>query len=100
MLCELQRSVQRLADLIQQVMSSSGQEKISEAQQLVDKLEKEISQLRKKDSDLKELVTCQDNIYFLKVHKQTYTWSVKKKKHGKSRVGSLVHFTSGHLFLS
>ncbi|XP_053492709.1 E3 ubiquitin/ISG15 ligase TRIM25 isoform X2 [Ictalurus furcatus] len=67
-LCELQRSVQCLADLIQQVMSSSGQEKISEAQQLVDKLEKEISQLRKKDSDLKELVTCQDNIYFLKTY--------------------------------
>lgn len=74
MLCELQRSVQRLADLIQQVMSSCGQEKISEAQQLVDKLEKEISQLRKKDSDLKELVTCQDNIYFLKVHKQIQGW--------------------------
>lgn len=67
-LCELQHSVQRLADLIQQVMSSSGQEKINEAQQLVDKLDTEISQLRKKDSDLKELVTCQDNIYFLKVH--------------------------------
>ncbi|XP_047669741.1 tripartite motif-containing protein 16 isoform X2 [Tachysurus fulvidraco] len=67
-LCELQHSVQRMADLIQQVMSSTGQEKISEAQQLVDKLEKEISQLRKKDSDLKELVTCQDNIYFLKTY--------------------------------
>ncbi|KAB5584394.1 hypothetical protein PHYPO_G00107040 [Pangasianodon hypophthalmus] len=67
-LCELQHSVQRLADLIQQVMSSSGQEKISEAQQLVDKLETETSQLRKKDSDLKELVTCQDNIYFLKTY--------------------------------
>ncbi|XP_058258692.1 E3 ubiquitin/ISG15 ligase TRIM25 isoform X2 [Hemibagrus wyckioides] len=67
-LCELQHSVQRMADLIQQVMSSSGQEKINEAQQLVDKLEKEISQLRTKDSDLKELVTCQDNIYFLKTY--------------------------------
>ncbi|KAF5892239.1 E3 ubiquitin/ISG15 ligase TRIM25-like, partial [Clarias magur] len=67
-LCELQHSLQCMADLIQQVMSSSGQEKINEAQQLVDKLSKEISQMRKKDSDLKELVTCQDNIYFLRTY--------------------------------
>ncbi|XP_053355207.1 uncharacterized protein trim25l [Clarias gariepinus] len=67
-LCELQHSLQRMADLIQQVMSSSGQEKINEAQELVDKLSKEISQMRKKDSDLKELVTCQDNIYFLRTY--------------------------------
>ncbi|XP_046715913.1 E3 ubiquitin/ISG15 ligase TRIM25 isoform X2 [Silurus meridionalis] len=65
---ELQRSVQRLADLIQQVMSTSGQEKINESKQVVDKLEMEIRQLRKKDSDLKDLVTCQDNIYFLRTY--------------------------------
>ncbi|KAI5614566.1 E3 ubiquitin/ISG15 ligase TRIM25 isoform X1 [Silurus asotus] len=50
------------------VMSTSGQEKINESKQVVDKLEMEIRQLRKKDSDLKDLVTCQDNIYFLRTY--------------------------------
>ncbi|XP_035380505.1 E3 ubiquitin/ISG15 ligase TRIM25 [Electrophorus electricus] len=65
-LLELQHSVQRLQQLIQDVMSSTGQEKLSEAQDMVDKLEAEIKQLKKKDTELKNLVSSEDNIYFLK----------------------------------
>ncbi|XP_036425653.1 E3 ubiquitin/ISG15 ligase TRIM25 isoform X2 [Colossoma macropomum] len=67
-LSELQRSVQRMLELIQDVMMSSGQEKLTEAQEVVDKLEAEIKQLKKKDVELKTLVKCQDNIHFLKTY--------------------------------
>uniref|UniRef100_A0AAY5EKP4 Tripartite motif containing 25, like n=1 Tax=Electrophorus electricus TaxID=8005 RepID=A0AAY5EKP4_ELEEL len=72
-LLELQHSVQRLQQLIQDVMSSTGQEKLSEAQDMVDKLEAEIKQLKKKDTELKNLVSSEDNIYFLKVDTHTLT---------------------------
>ncbi|KAL6456160.1 hypothetical protein MHYP_G00360110 [Metynnis hypsauchen] len=67
-LSELQRSVQRMLELIQDVMMSSGQEKLTEAQEVVDKLEAEIKQLKKKDAELKDLVKSQDNIHFLKTY--------------------------------
>lgn len=69
-LSELQRSVQRMEELIQEVMMSSGQEKLTEAQEVVNKLESEIKRLKKKDRELKGLVKCHDNIYFLKVQKK------------------------------
>ncbi|XP_072539063.1 E3 ubiquitin/ISG15 ligase TRIM25 [Salminus brasiliensis] len=67
-LSELQQSVQRMLELIEDVMMSSGQEKLTEAQEVVDKLEAEIKQLKTKDMELKDLVKCQDNIHFLKTY--------------------------------
>ncbi|KAG1962211.1 E3 ubiquitin/ISG15 ligase TRIM25 isoform X1 [Pimephales promelas] len=67
-LSELQESVQRMLDLLQDVMLSAGQEKLNEAQDVVTKLEAEVKQLKNKDGELKELINCQDNIYFLKTY--------------------------------
>ncbi|TRY98717.1 hypothetical protein DNTS_010268 [Danionella cerebrum] len=67
-LSELQESIQRMLDLTQDVMLSSGQEKLNEAQDLVTKLEAEVSQLKRKDGELKEIINCPDNIHFLKTY--------------------------------
>ncbi|XP_059427702.1 uncharacterized protein trim25l isoform X2 [Carassius carassius] len=67
-LSELQESVQRMLDLLQDVMVSTAQEKLNEAQEVVNKLEAEVKQLKNKDGELKELINCQDNIYFLKTY--------------------------------
>ncbi|XP_067314359.1 E3 ubiquitin/ISG15 ligase TRIM25 [Pseudorasbora parva] len=67
-LSELQESVQRMLELLQDVMVSTGQEKLNEAHDVVTKLEAEVKQLKKKDRELKELINCQDNIYFLKTY--------------------------------
>lgn len=66
-LSELQESVQRMLEMLQDVMVSTAQEKLNEAQDVVTKLEAEVKQLKKKDGELKEIINCQDNIYFLKV---------------------------------
>uniref|UniRef100_A0A671NDI4 Tripartite motif containing 25, like n=1 Tax=Sinocyclocheilus anshuiensis TaxID=1608454 RepID=A0A671NDI4_9TELE len=70
-LSELQESVQRMLELLQDVMVSTAQEKLNEAQEVVTKLEAEVKQLKKKDGELKELINCQDSIYFLKCEKLT-----------------------------
>ncbi|XP_042581304.1 E3 ubiquitin-protein ligase TRIM47 isoform X1 [Cyprinus carpio] len=67
-LSELQESVQRMLELLQDVMVSTAQEKLNEAQEVVTKLEAEVKQLKKKDGELKELINCQDSIYFLKTY--------------------------------
>ncbi|XP_036401742.1 E3 ubiquitin/ISG15 ligase TRIM25 [Megalops cyprinoides] len=64
-LTELQRSVERLQELVEEVMDSIGQEKLREAQEVVEKLEAEIRELKRKDSEMKDLITCEDNIHFL-----------------------------------
>lgn len=68
-LSELQESVQRMLELLQDVMVSTAQEKLNEAQEVVTKLEAEVKQLKKKDRELKEIINCQDNIHFLKVRR-------------------------------
>ncbi|XP_066521325.1 E3 ubiquitin/ISG15 ligase TRIM25 [Hoplias malabaricus] len=67
-LCELQQSVQRMLELIEDMMTSTGQAKLNEAQEIVDKLESEIKQLKEKDTVLNDIVKCQDNIHFLKMY--------------------------------
>uniref|UniRef100_A0A673IHQ4 Tripartite motif containing 25, like n=1 Tax=Sinocyclocheilus rhinocerous TaxID=307959 RepID=A0A673IHQ4_9TELE len=49
-------SVQRMLELLQDVMVSTAQEKLNEAQEVVTKLEAEVKQLKKKDGELKELI--------------------------------------------
>uniref|UniRef100_A0A671K5Z5 Tripartite motif containing 25, like n=1 Tax=Sinocyclocheilus anshuiensis TaxID=1608454 RepID=A0A671K5Z5_9TELE len=67
-LSELQESVQRMLELLQDVMVSTAQEKLNETQDVVTKLEAEVKQLKKKDGELKDLINCQDSIYFLKTY--------------------------------
>lgn len=59
--------MERLQELVEGVMNQAGQEKVSEAQDVVDKLEAEISELKRRDKDMKEVFRCEDNIHFLEV---------------------------------
>ncbi|XP_076158964.1 uncharacterized protein trim25l isoform X2 [Alosa pseudoharengus] len=62
---ELQQSVQKLLDLVGGVMLSTGQEKIGEAQDVLQKLEAEVRKLKKRETASRDLIRSQDNIYFL-----------------------------------
>ncbi|KAJ8393885.1 hypothetical protein AAFF_G00056140 [Aldrovandia affinis] len=64
-LTELRRSVERLQELVEEVMGSRGQDKLSEAQEVVRKLEAEITELKRRDTEMRQLVACEDNIHFL-----------------------------------
>ncbi|KAJ8338518.1 hypothetical protein SKAU_G00374840 [Synaphobranchus kaupii] len=64
-LTELQRSLERLQELVEEVMDSRGQDKLREAQEVVEKLEAEISELKRRDSEMRQLVACEDHIHFL-----------------------------------
>lgn len=44
---------------------------VSRAEALVDRLEKDISELRKGQDDLKQLSLTEDHIHFLQVHRQS-----------------------------
>ncbi|KAG9334051.1 hypothetical protein JZ751_009214 [Albula glossodonta] len=72
-LTELQRSVERLQELVEEVMDSRGQDKIREAQEVVGKLESEIADLKRKDTEMRQLVNCEDNIHFLQNFKALCT---------------------------
>ncbi|KAI1899027.1 hypothetical protein AGOR_G00078450 [Albula goreensis] len=72
-LTELQRSVERLQELVEEVMDSRGQDKIREAQEVVGKLEAEINDLKRKDTEMRQLVNCEDNIHFLQNFKALCT---------------------------
>ncbi|KAJ8254995.1 hypothetical protein GJAV_G00199720 [Gymnothorax javanicus] len=64
-LTELQRSLERLQELVDEVMDSRGQDKLTEATEVVEKLEAEISERKRRDTEMKQLVACEDNIHFL-----------------------------------
>lgn len=49
---------------------------LSRAGELVDRLEKEISELRKREDQLKQLSLIEDHINFLQVRKQSNTWII------------------------
>ena len=67
-LTELQRSLERLQELVEEVMDSRGQGKLKETQDVVEKLEAEVRELKRRDSEMRQLVACEDNIHFLQVN--------------------------------
>lgn len=66
-LMELQRSVERLQELMEEVLDQANLEKMSQAQEVADSLEAEIKVLKKRDSDMKGLAQCEDHIHYLQV---------------------------------
>lgn len=66
-LMELQRSVERLQELMEEVLDQANLEKMSQAQEVADSLEAEIKVLKKRDSDMKDLAQCEDHIHYLQV---------------------------------
>ncbi|XP_026219913.1 uncharacterized protein trim25l isoform X3 [Anabas testudineus] len=67
-LSELQRSVERLQELLEEVLDQAVQEKMGQAEEVTDSLEAEIKELKRRDTEMKDLVRCDDHIHYL----QTY----------------------------
>lgn len=66
-LSELQRSVERLQELLEEVLDQAGVEKMGQAQEVTDSLVAEIKVLKKRDTEMKDLARCEDNIHYLQV---------------------------------
>lgn len=66
-LSELQRSVERLQELLEDLLDQAGLEKMEQAQEVADSLEAEIKVLKKRDTEMKDLAGCEDHIYYLQV---------------------------------
>lgn len=64
---ELQRSVERLQELVEELLDEANLEKMCQAQEVADSLEAEIRELKKRDAEMKDLARCEDHIYYLQV---------------------------------
>ncbi|XP_008323566.1 uncharacterized protein trim25l isoform X2 [Cynoglossus semilaevis] len=67
-LTELQHSVKRLQELLEQVLEKVGEEKMAQAQEVTESLEAEIRELKKREVEMKDLVRCEDHIYYLQAY--------------------------------
>lgn len=66
-LSELQRSVVRLQELLEEALDQGVQEKMGQAEEVADSLEAEIKELKRRDTEMKDLVRCEDHIHYLQV---------------------------------
>ncbi|XP_032362029.1 E3 ubiquitin/ISG15 ligase TRIM25 isoform X2 [Etheostoma spectabile] len=64
-LSELQRSVERLQELLEEVLHQASLEKMGHAQEVANNLQAEIKELKKRDMEMKDLALCEDHIYYL-----------------------------------
>ncbi|GLD64842.1 E3 ubiquitin-protein ligase Midline-1-like isoform X1 [Lates japonicus] len=64
-LLELQRSVERLQELLEEVLDQANQDKMGQAQEVADSLEAEIKELKRRDTEMKDLARCEDHIHYL-----------------------------------
>lgn len=71
-LMELQRSVERLQELMEEVLDQAHLEKMSQAQEVADSLEAEIKVLKKRDTEMRDLAQCEDHIHYLQVGQIKY----------------------------
>ncbi|KAK5609015.1 hypothetical protein CRENBAI_017182 [Crenichthys baileyi] len=62
---ELQRSVERLQELLEEVLDQASLEKMNQAQEVADSLEAEIKERKKRDTEMRDLASCEDNIFYL-----------------------------------
>lgn len=68
---ELQRSVERLQELVEEQLDQANVEKVGQAEEVADSLEAEIRALRKRDGEMKDLARCEDHIHYLQVGEET-----------------------------
>ncbi|XP_056286848.1 uncharacterized protein trim25l isoform X2 [Pseudoliparis swirei] len=64
-LAELQRSVERLQELLEEALEQAGLEKMGQAQEVVDSLEAEVQELKSRETQMRDLLLCEDNIRYL-----------------------------------
>uniref|UniRef100_W5MXQ8 Tripartite motif containing 25, like n=1 Tax=Lepisosteus oculatus TaxID=7918 RepID=W5MXQ8_LEPOC len=67
-LTELIHSIERMRTLVNEILSTKGQEKVSAAEEVIEQLEKEITDLKKRDSELRQLACSEDHIHFLETY--------------------------------
>ncbi|KAG7502003.1 E3 ubiquitin/ISG15 ligase TRIM25-like [Solea senegalensis] len=67
-LSELQRSVQRLQELLEQVLDQAEEEKMVQAQEVTQSLEAEIKELKRRDTEMKDMTRCEDHIHYLQAY--------------------------------
>ncbi|KAK5847499.1 hypothetical protein PBY51_016621 [Eleginops maclovinus] len=67
-LSELQCSVERLQELLEDVLDQASLQKMGQAQEVTDSLEAEVKELRKRDKEMKDLAGCEDHIYYLETY--------------------------------
>ncbi|XP_035533511.1 E3 ubiquitin/ISG15 ligase TRIM25 [Morone saxatilis] len=72
-LSELQRSVERLQELLEEVLDQAGLEKMGHAQEVADSLEAEVKELKKRDTEMKDLLRCEDHIHYLQKYESICT---------------------------
>uniref|UniRef100_A0A8C5DX33 Tripartite motif-containing protein 16-like n=1 Tax=Gouania willdenowi TaxID=441366 RepID=A0A8C5DX33_GOUWI len=65
---ELQRSVERLQELLEEILDQAHLQKTTQAQEVVDGLEEEIKELRRRDTQMKDLARCEDHIHYLEAY--------------------------------
>ena len=66
-LSELLCSLERLQELLEEVLDQASVEKMGQAQEVADRLEAEIRERRRRDTDMKDLGRCEDHIHYLQV---------------------------------
>lgn len=66
-LSELRRSVERLQELLEEVLDQASLEKMGQAQEVADSLEAEIKELKRRDTEMKDMARCEDHIHYLQV---------------------------------
>ncbi|XP_035984424.1 E3 ubiquitin/ISG15 ligase TRIM25-like [Fundulus heteroclitus] len=77
---ELQRSVERLQELLEEVLDQASMEKMNQAQEVADKLEAEIQERKKRDTEMKDLASCEDNIFYLQTcDSMSSPWNVASR---------------------
>ncbi|XP_029377534.1 E3 ubiquitin/ISG15 ligase TRIM25 [Echeneis naucrates] len=67
-LSELLQSVERLQELLEEVLDQASLEKMGQAQEVTDSLEAEIKELKRRDTEMKDLARCEDHIHYLKMY--------------------------------
>lgn len=77
------RSIERMRSEVTKLIGINEKAAFNQAEALIERLEQEIDELKKKESGLKQLYSTEDHIHFLQV---TYTFRAKlfRKKHSKS----------------
>lgn len=73
-LSELQRSVERLQELLEEALDQANMDKMGQAQEVAENLEAEIKELKRRDTEMKDLVRCEDHIHYLQVNWTVSRW--------------------------
>lgn len=64
---ELIRSIKRRCSEVKELIRAQRKAEVSRAEGLLERLEQEIAELKRRDKELEQLAQTEDNIHFLKV---------------------------------